>query len=146
MFKVLIAVDGSESATRAIAAVAKMAQSSNGLEATLLSVRTGAVLDPLFSADYNETTNRKLDAEQEQQQITILADAAEYAKSKGLKIASSLRAYGVIANEIVRCAKEQHVDQIAMGTHGRGAVGNLLLGSVAQKVLLQTEIPVLLAR
>lgn len=146
MFKVLIAVDGSESANRAIAAVGKMAQLSDAVEAVLLSVRSGAVLDPLFAVDYNETTIRKLDAEQEALQTTVLAKAAESARLNGLKTVETLRAYGVVANEIARIAKAQKVDQIAMGTHGRSAVGNLFLGSVAQKVLHQSDIPVLLVR
>jgi nucleotide-binding universal stress UspA family protein len=52
----------------------------------------------------------------------------------------------VIANEIVRTAKDLQVDQIAMGTRGMGAVGNMLLGSVAQRVIHQSPVPVLLAR
>lgn len=146
MFKVLIAVDGSESANRAIAAVGKMAQLSEGVEAVLLSVRSGAVLEPLFAVEYSESTIRKLDAEQEAQQSSVLANAAEYAKLNGLKVVSSLRACGVVANEIVRIAKEQKADQIAMGTHGRSAIGNLFLGSAAQRVLHQSDIPVLLVR
>ena len=146
MFKVLIAVDGSESANRAIAAVGKMAQSFTSLQAVLLCVRTGAVLDPLFAVDYIETTVRNLDADQESEQTTILANAEAYAKTKGLGIAATVRTYGVIATEILRVAKEHQVDQIAMGTHGRGAFANLFLGSVAQKVVHHSELPVLLVR
>lgn len=146
MFKVLIAVDGSESAKKAIAAVGKMAQSFSGLQAVLLCVRTGAVLDPLFAVDYAEATVRKLDAEQEHEQTTVLDNAAEYAKSKGLNIVASVRTYGVVSKEILRVAQEHSVDQIVMGTHGRGALGILFLGSVAQKVIHQSEIPVLLVR
>jgi nucleotide-binding universal stress UspA family protein len=146
MFKVLIAVDGTEPALRAVATVAKMAQVFDGLEAILVNVRSGALLDPLFAVEYNETTIRKLDAEQESWQTKVLSDAQEYAKSSGLKITVCLRLHGIAANEIVRAAQEQHVDQIAMGTHGRSAVGGLLLGSIAQKVIHLTDIPVLLVK
>jgi nucleotide-binding universal stress UspA family protein len=57
-----------------------------------------------------------------------------------------VRTYGVIANEIVRVAKDLQVDQIAMGTRGMGAVGSLLLGSVAQRVIHQSEVPILLVK
>ena len=36
--------------------------------------------------------------------------------------------------------------EAAAGTHGRGAVGSLLLGSVAQRVVHQAKVPVLLVR
>jgi nucleotide-binding universal stress UspA family protein len=57
-----------------------------------------------------------------------------------------VRTYGVIANEIVRVAKDLQVDQIAMGTRGMGAVGSLLLGPVAQRVIHQSEVPILLVK
>ena len=60
--------------------------------------------------------------------------------------ASPSRRWDVTAQEIVRVAEERDVDQIVMGTHGRGAVGSLLLGSVAQRVVHQTKVPVLLVR
>ena len=57
-----------------------------------------------------------------------------------------MRVFGVVANEIVRAAAELRVDQIAMGTRGMGAVGNMVLGSVAQRVLHQASIPLLLVK
>ena len=39
---------------------------------------------------------------------------------------------GEPVSEITRVAEENGVDQIVMGTHGRGAVGNLLIGSVVK--------------
>jgi nucleotide-binding universal stress UspA family protein len=48
--------------------------------------------------------------------------------------------------EIARYAQEAGVDLIVMGTHGRGALGSLALGSVAQRVLAQCTTPVLLIR
>lgn len=70
----------------------------------------------------------------------------ELAKAQGLKLGEPARAYGVIANEIVRIANERQVDQIAMGTRGMGAMGNMILGSVAQRVIHQSAVPVLLTK
>ena len=43
-------------------------------------------------------------------------------------------------------AAEQRYDLIAMGTHGHTALANLVLGSVATKVLATAPVPVLLLR
>ena len=48
--------------------------------------------------------------------------------------------------EIVRHAKAETADLIAMGTHGRGPVTHLLLGSVAEKVVRSAPCPVLTVR
>ncbi|HEX9871728.1 MAG TPA: universal stress protein [Candidatus Tectomicrobia bacterium] len=45
------------------------------------------------------------------------------------------------AAEIVRVAREQRVDLIVMGTHGRTGLGHLLLGSVAEEVTRQAPCP-----
>lgn len=142
MLKILIAVDGSEPANRAIEAVAKMARSSLVLEATLLCVSP----EPMFYGDYTLATIEQIEADQKKQQDTLLARAGELARAHGLSVGEPARAYGVVANEIVRIANERQVDQIAMGTRGMGAVGNMLLGSVAQRVLHQASVPVLLVK
>jgi nucleotide-binding universal stress UspA family protein len=53
---------------------------------------------------------------------------------------------GVPATEIVRYAKDNDVDLIVMGTHGRGLVGHVVMGSVAEKVVRTAPCPVLTVR
>jgi nucleotide-binding universal stress UspA family protein len=48
--------------------------------------------------------------------------------------------------EIVRYAAEQQIDLIVIGTHGRGPIGHMLLGSVAEKVVRKAPCPVLTVR
>ena len=48
--------------------------------------------------------------------------------------------------EIVRYATEQQIDLIVIGTHGRGPLGHMLLGSVAEKVVRKAPCPVLTVR
>ena len=48
--------------------------------------------------------------------------------------------------EIIRYAQENEIDLIVMGTHGRGAVNHMLLGSVAEKVVRKAPCPVLTVR
>jgi nucleotide-binding universal stress UspA family protein len=48
--------------------------------------------------------------------------------------------------EIIRHAKESNADMIVMGTHGRGAIAHMLLGSVAERVVRKASCPVLTVR
>jgi len=57
-----------------------------------------------------------------------------------------LVADGLPAEEIVRVSQERHCDLIVMGTHGRGGVAHLLLGSVAEKVVRIAPCAVLTVR
>jgi nucleotide-binding universal stress UspA family protein len=48
--------------------------------------------------------------------------------------------------EIIRYARDEHADLIVMGTHGRGAIAHMLLGSVAERVVRKAACPVLTVR
>jgi nucleotide-binding universal stress UspA family protein len=48
--------------------------------------------------------------------------------------------------EIVRYAKDHGIDLIVMGTHGRGPIAHMLMGSVAEKVVRKAPCPVLTVR
>lgn len=48
--------------------------------------------------------------------------------------------------EILACAAEQKADLIVMGTHGRGPVAHMLLGSVTEKVVRKAPCPVMTVR
>ena len=53
---------------------------------------------------------------------------------------------GAPAAEITKYAKEQGIDLIVMGTHGRGFVAHAVMGSVAEKVVRTAPCPVLTVR
>jgi len=48
--------------------------------------------------------------------------------------------------EVVRYARDEKMDLIVMGTHGRGAIAHMLLGSVAERVVRKAHCPVLTVR
>ncbi len=47
------------------------------------------------------------------------------------------------AHAIVRLAKDEHVDMIVLGTHGRTGLSRMLMGSVAEAIVRRAECPVL---
>ena len=64
---------------------------------------------------------------------------------KRLKLEFAIE-WGVPFAEIIRYARARQIDLIAMGTHGRGGVKQLLLGSVAENVVRGAPCPVLTVR
>jgi nucleotide-binding universal stress UspA family protein len=82
---------------------------------------------------------RRTDAEE------YLAPIAVELRNKAVRVESQVRR-GNPADEIVAAARETGADLIAMSTHGRGGLGRLVFGSVAQAVLRHVDTPVLLMR
>jgi nucleotide-binding universal stress UspA family protein len=140
--KMLIAVDGSEHARRAIEAVARLARQMQSVDVVLLNVADAMV----FYGELPPFDFEAVERAQRVHQEKLLAEAEAQARAGGLQNVLTQSAVGLAAQEILRVADERGVDQIVMGTHGRGAVGSLLLGSVAQRVVHQAKVPVLLVR
>jgi nucleotide-binding universal stress UspA family protein len=74
-----------------------------------------------------------------------LAPIAAALRARGVRVTSHVR-FGEAVSEIRSGAHEIGADMIAMTTHGRGGLGRLLFGSIAEAVLRQAEIPVFLMR
>ncbi|AGN02633.1 universal stress protein uspa-like protein [Salinarchaeum sp. Harcht-Bsk1] len=73
------------------------------------------------------------------ERVRTLAEAAEVEAEAAVLDGSPSR-------QIVNYAEEADCDLIVMGTHGRGGLDRLLLGSVAERVVRSSEIPVLTVR
>ena len=53
---------------------------------------------------------------------------------------------GTAANEVLKATRREKAQMIVMGTHGHGLLVQALMGSVAQRVLAEAEVPVLLVK
>ncbi len=84
----------------------------------------------------------RLFEEQRQQAEEHLAAARERARAAGVAAEAAVRG-GHPAREILTVAAEIQADLIVLGSHGRGGVEHLLLGSVAEKVMRKAECPVM---
>jgi nucleotide-binding universal stress UspA family protein len=50
---------------------------------------------------------------------------------------------GTPVDQVLALIKDEKIDLVVLGTHGRGLVGHLLLGSVAERVVRRSPVPVL---
>jgi nucleotide-binding universal stress UspA family protein len=82
---------------------------------------------------------------------TLYDDAASETREKLNQISSRLESiphrnyvrHGQVWGNLAEIAKENEIDLIVMGTHGRTGLGKLLLGSVAENILRHAKCPVL---
>ena len=73
----------------------------------------------------------------------MLGPARNVLDSAGVKYTVKTR-IGPIAENIAAEARDERCDYIFMGTHGRTAIGNMVMGSVATRILHLTDVPVVL--
>ncbi len=93
-------------------------------------------------SNYTGLVNQYLQAGREMSE-NHLEELAGKLRERGYRADAELRSGGA-ADGILDAANEHKVSMIAMATHGRGSVGRLLLGSVAQRVLQRATVPLML--
>jgi nucleotide-binding universal stress UspA family protein len=98
---------------------------------------------PLLAAYGEVPVDVRLFEEQRRQAERDMQAARERAEAGGITVDAEVRG-GAPAREILAAARTGGVDLIVLGTHGRGGVEHLLLGSVAEKVLRKAACPVLI--
>jgi nucleotide-binding universal stress UspA family protein len=91
-------------------------------------------------------TYDRLQQAQEQRARKLLDRLCARARAAGVRATGLLRESASPSREIVRVARARRVDLIVMGTHGRGALAKVLLGSVAERVVATASCPVLTVR
>lgn len=140
--KILIAVDGSVYTRKAVKHVIKHYDwFGHPPELHLLHVKLPLPPGRAHSILGDETVNSYYREESE----AALATAEKLLRKEAIPFKSGFRV-GSIADEIQQYAKKNKIDMIVMGSHGHNALQNLVMGSVATKVLAVTQVPVLIVR
>ncbi|MCD0502403.1 universal stress protein [Bordetella petrii] len=141
MYKILVPIDGSETAMRALEAAIAMAGLRQDTELHLLNVplpilsgHAKMFLDKSAVQDYYDEEGAK-----------ALAEAKGAAEKSGVRFVAAIKP-GQSAQTITDYARDQQCAQIVMGTRGLSALPGILLGSVANKVIHLAEIPVTLVK
>jgi nucleotide-binding universal stress UspA family protein len=136
--KLLLATDLSEASSAAT-------EEAFGLAARLgASLLVVSVIDPgslllpggRFGARVDQVRERR---------ASIAQSLVERGREEGVPV-SFLVWEGDPGDMIVSAAEAEHADMVVVGSHGRGAVGRLLLGSVSEHVVRHAPCPVLVVR
>jgi nucleotide-binding universal stress UspA family protein len=135
--RVLVAVDQSEVAQRALTAAKDLALLSKG-EVWVLHLREREVIAQLG----------RVPSESEAEAESPVDAAVEALTKAGVTAHGEVRdtTFGHAAHEIMEDAKEHDVGVIVMGSRGRGDLTGLVLGSTAHKVIHLADRPVLVVR
>jgi nucleotide-binding universal stress UspA family protein len=140
--KILIPIDGSPSANRAVEHVIASAPLFKGApQVFLLNVQWKLASGNVKMFISQETINDYY----REQGLEALSSARALLDAAGLAYTYHV-SVGAPAEAIVQYAQEQKADQIVMGAHGEGKLSTLLLGSVAGKVVHLAPMPVLLVK
>jgi nucleotide-binding universal stress UspA family protein len=139
--KILVPLDGSKVA-EGVLPHARALASAEGAELILLTVGGNPALDFAFS---DPGLAQSAVQEQEERSKKYIDRIENELKAAGFKTSSLLR-FGSVAEVILEVAEELQVDAIAMSTHGRTGPARWLLGSIAERVVHSSKVPVLLIR
>jgi nucleotide-binding universal stress UspA family protein len=142
MKNILVPVDGSGAALRALKQAVALARLSPGASIHLVHAHE----EPTTFGEISVYVPREKMAElQRQHSEGILAPAEAELKSAGIPYKREILT-GPIGPSIAAHADKAGCDLIVMGRHGKSALGDMLVGSVAQKVMHASKLPVLLVR
>lgn len=142
MLNILVPVDGSDNANRAVLYARQLAEGAASARIHLVNVQTPthgrAGVSRLITQDMIDQFYAR-----EGQEAT--QDARQLLGATGTDHTSQVL-FGHPATEIAGYARDKHCARIVMGTRGHGTLVNILMGSVANQVLQLAEVPVTLVK
>jgi nucleotide-binding universal stress UspA family protein len=144
---IVVGYDGSEHARQAIQRTASLLQPTRTEVVNVwrsIQPEVGATLIGASRGMASEGA-RRLDAERAARSAELAGEGAELAHGLGLAASPvSLRSTTTIWRAICQLAVERHAAAVVVGSRGRSALGDALLGSVSSGVLHHADRPVLI--
>jgi nucleotide-binding universal stress UspA family protein len=135
--KILVAIEHSD-ADRAVLSHIEGLARLTGAQLLLVHVADGWV-----ARNFDELQLRE--SEEMKQDVAYLEKLCDELTALGFQTHARL-AMGDPATELVKVAGDEHVDLIAMSTHGHRFINDILRGATADRLRHRTEVPVLMIR
>lgn len=101
--------------------------------------------DPVGASPVTAEVAEDVVAAEEDSTTRYFAQLAERLQKEGLRVEQVIME-GEAVHTLAHVVKEQRIDLVTMATHGRSTLGRLFLGSVAESLLEEIDVPVLLLR
>jgi len=139
--RVLLAVDGSKFTKKALAFLVTH-ETLMGPDAELIVLNVQVAVSPRVKTMLGAATVRAWHTEEAGK---VLDPIRNFLSRHKIPFKASWVA-GTPATQIAQAAKREKVHMVVMGTHGHGLLGRALLGSVAQRVVADVDVPVLLVQ
>jgi len=139
--KILVTLDGSELSESILSHVITIATSCQVPEVVLLRVREP--LDNKVRVALDPEIVKELDQAYHDEYANYLKGIATTLNKKKITAKTEVLA-GDPVKEILKYSKDNNIDLIIMSTHGRSGVSRIVFGSVANKIIRQAEVPILL--
>ena len=146
--KILVCLDGSKLAEQILPYAVEQAKRFNSnvvlLQAYMIPSTELAAATPLGPAATPQIS------QQEEQRLkneaaAYLEEVAEPLRENGLDVACVIL-HGAAGDVIVSYAQNEPVDMIALATHGHSGLGRIIFGSVADHVLRESGLPILVIK
>ena len=139
--KILVPLDGSELSESALTNVIDITTDCHALEVILMKIREP--LDPNVIGTLDAKVAVELDQAYRDEAADYLDKIVENLKKKGIHAKTEVLS-GNPAEEIIKYSQKNDIDLIIMSTRGRSGISRLVFGSVAEKVIRNSTIPVLI--
>lgn len=139
--KILFAADGSKYTKKALAFLVTH-ESLAGPDGDVVVLNVQAPVPGRVRAMLGAAEVAAYHAEESQK---VLAPIERFLKRHKIAF-RTVAVVGAPTAEILRAAKKEKAHMIMMGTHGHGLLGRAVMGSVAQRVVTDADVPVLLVK
>lgn len=148
--RILVPLDGSQVGETALPAVEELAQKlTPSTKVELILFQTTTQLTHYIIAGEASTSvpyTEKEIVQIKQKSAEYLENVAQRLRAKGIDARTIVTTSSSAAEEIMRIADEVKADLIAMASHGRHGLSRWAFGSVTDKVLRSSTVPVLIVR